>query len=35
MDAHRVVGVFFLCCIPLLLLFKRRRGPAPALAPMH
>jgi DHA2 family multidrug resistance protein len=35
MDAFRVVGVFFLCCIPLLLLFKRRRGPAPAPAPMH
>ncbi|HEV2854346.1 MAG TPA: DHA2 family efflux MFS transporter permease subunit [Thermoanaerobaculia bacterium] len=29
MDAFRVVGVFFLCCIPLLLLFKRRKGPAP------
>ncbi|HTO87218.1 MAG TPA: DHA2 family efflux MFS transporter permease subunit [Thermoanaerobaculia bacterium] len=26
MDAFRIVGVFFLCCIPLLLLFKRRRG---------
>ncbi|HKV08702.1 MAG TPA: DHA2 family efflux MFS transporter permease subunit, partial [Thermoanaerobaculia bacterium] len=26
MDAFRVVGVFFLCCIPLLLLFKRKRG---------
>jgi len=35
MDAFRVVGVFFLCCIPLLLLFKRRRGAGPAPAPMH
>lgn len=35
MDAFRVVGVFFLCCIPLLLFFKRRRGPAPAPVPMH
>ena len=26
MDAFRIVGVFFLVCIPLLLLFKRRRG---------
>jgi DHA2 family multidrug resistance protein len=24
MDAFRIVGVFFLCCMPLLLLFKRR-----------
>jgi len=35
MDAFRVVGVFFLCCIPLLLFFKRRRGPAAAPVPMH
>ena len=28
MDAFRVVGVFFLFCIPLLLLFKRKAGPA-------
>jgi DHA2 family multidrug resistance protein len=35
MDAFRVVGVFFLCCIPLLLLFKRRKGPAPAPVSMH
>jgi DHA2 family multidrug resistance protein len=35
MDAFRVVGVFFLFCIPLLLLFKRRRGPAPAPVSMH
>ncbi len=27
MDAFRVIGVFFLCCMPLLLLFKRVRGP--------
>jgi GAF domain-containing protein len=26
MDAFRVVGIFFLACIPLLLLFKRSRG---------
>jgi len=31
MDAFRIVGVFFLCCIPLLLLFKRRgKSAAPA-----
>ncbi len=35
MDAFRVVGIFFLCCIPLLLLFKRRKGPAPAPVSMH
>jgi MFS transporter, DHA2 family, multidrug resistance protein len=35
MDAFRVVGIFFLVCIPLLLLFKRRRGPAPAPVSMH
>jgi len=35
MDAFRVVGVFFLCCIPLLLLFRRRRGGAPVPAGMH
>jgi len=34
MDAFRIVGVFFLCCIPLLLLFKRVRG-APVTAAMH
>jgi DHA2 family multidrug resistance protein len=28
MDAFRIVGVFFLCCMPLLLLFKRRGGSA-------
>jgi DHA2 family multidrug resistance protein len=27
MDAFRIVGVFFICCMPLLLLFKTRRGP--------
>jgi MFS transporter, DHA2 family, multidrug resistance protein len=32
MDAFRVVGIFFLLCIPLLLLFKRRRRGAPAAA---
>ncbi len=35
MDAFRIVGIFFLCCIPLLLLFKRRRGAAPVPAGMH
>jgi DHA2 family multidrug resistance protein len=35
MDAFRVVGIFFLCCIPLLLLFKRRPGPAPEPVSMH
>ncbi len=35
MDAFRIVGIFFLCCIPLLLLFKRRRGVSPVTAPIH
>jgi DHA2 family multidrug resistance protein len=35
MDAFRIVGVFFLCCIPLLLLFRRRAGRAPVQAPVH
>jgi DHA2 family multidrug resistance protein len=35
MDAFRVVGVFFLFCIPLLLLFKRRSGRAAAPVSMH
>ncbi len=34
MDAFRVVGIFFLLCIPLLLLFKRTRRGGP-VAPMH
>jgi len=34
MDAFRIVGVFFLLCIPLLLLFKRGRR-APISAPLH
>jgi hypothetical protein len=34
MDAFRVVGIFFLCCIPLLVLFRRVRG-APVTAPVH
>ncbi|MGE5276191.1 MAG: DHA2 family efflux MFS transporter permease subunit [Acidobacteriota bacterium] len=34
MDAFRVVGVFFLCCIPLLLLFKRRKGGEAGGAPV-
>ncbi len=33
MDAFRLVGIFFLCCIPLLLLF-RRRGGAPVGEPV-
>jgi len=35
MDAFRVVGLFFLCCIPLLLLFKRRSGRAAAPVSLH
>ncbi|MEA2601370.1 MAG: transporter, family, multidrug resistance protein [Acidobacteriota bacterium] len=35
MDAFRVVGVFFLCCIPMLLLFKRRSAGASAPVSMH
>ena len=35
MDAFRVVGIFFLCCIPLLLLFRRQRGQASAPVSMH
>jgi len=35
MDAFRIVGVFFLACIPLLLLFKRGRRGGPVTAPMH
>ena len=34
MDAFRIVGLFFLCCIPLLVLFRRVRG-APVVAPAH
>jgi MFS transporter, DHA2 family, multidrug resistance protein len=35
MDAFRIVGIFFLCCIPLLLLFKRSRRAAAAPVSMH
>jgi DHA2 family multidrug resistance protein len=35
MDAFRIVGVFFLLCIPLLLLFKRRKGEAQAPVSLH
>ena len=35
MDAFRIVGVFFLFCIPLLLLFKRRKGGGPVPAGLH
>jgi len=35
MDAFRITGIFFLCCIPLLLFFKRGTGAAPADVPMH
>src|SRR5436305_6170603 len=35
MDAFRVTGIFFLFCIPLLLLFKRRKGAAAAPVSMH
>ena len=31
MDAFRVIGVFFLCCMPLLLLFKQGRTPIQAV----
>ena len=34
MDAFRIVGIFFLLCIPLLLLFKRGRNRGP-VAPVH
>jgi DHA2 family multidrug resistance protein len=34
MDAFRIVGIFFLCCIPLLLLFKRRKRGAPPSEPV-
>jgi hypothetical protein len=29
------VGIFFLACIPLLLLFRRRPGPTPAPVSVH
>jgi len=32
MDAFRIVGLFFLFCIPLLLLFKRGRGAPPPVS---
>jgi DHA2 family multidrug resistance protein len=35
MDAFRIVGIFFLCCIPLLLVFKRGRGGATEPVSMH
>ena len=35
MDAFRVVGVFFLICIPMLLLFKRRAGRSAGPVSMH
>jgi MFS transporter, DHA2 family, multidrug resistance protein len=35
MDAFRVVGIFFLLCIPLLLLFKRRKGAAQVPVGVH
>jgi hypothetical protein len=35
MDAFRIVGIFFLLCIPLLLLFKRVRRGGPVPATMH
>jgi len=34
MDAFRIVGVFFLLCIPLLLLFKKSKG-GPVAVSMH
>ncbi len=35
MDAFRIVGIFFLLCIPMLLLFKRRAGRAAGPVSMH
>ena len=35
MDAFRIVGVFFLVCIPMLLLFKRRAGRSAGPVSMH
>jgi len=35
MDAFRMVGVFFLVCIPMLLLFKRRAGRPAGPVSMH
>jgi DHA2 family multidrug resistance protein len=35
MDAFRVVGIFFLLCIPLLLLFKKRKGAAQVPVGVH
>ncbi len=34
MDAFRIIGVIMLCCMPLVLLFKRRSGPV-AMPAMH
>jgi DHA2 family multidrug resistance protein len=33
MEAFRIVGIFFMCCIPLLLLFRRPRHVAVVAAP--
>ncbi|HEY4230743.1 MAG TPA: DHA2 family efflux MFS transporter permease subunit [Thermoanaerobaculia bacterium] len=35
MDAFRVVGIFFLLCIPLLLLFKKRKGASAVPVGVH
>jgi MFS transporter, DHA2 family, multidrug resistance protein len=35
MDAFRIVGIFFLLCIPLLLLFKRTSKTRGPVAPVH
>jgi MFS transporter, DHA2 family, multidrug resistance protein len=35
MDAFRVIGVFFLCCMPFLLLFKKTREPLPVVVPLE
>jgi hypothetical protein len=32
MEAFRIIGIFFLCCIPLLLLFRRPQRVAIAAA---
>jgi len=35
MDAFRIVGVFFVCCIPLLLFFRRAKGARPVEVAVH
>ena len=35
MDAFRITGIFFLCCIPLLIFFRKGKGGAPVDVAMH